>query len=507
MSTETSSDSQNPVNNVHNIEKVIYCQDKSESDLGPDLTRHGPAHTNVAAPAPARSLKRKEPNAVSDLSAPVQQCSEEEISEEERKEPDHSPDSESEQDEEPAEKPIPLPNLDEIPTTCSPLLALLTKLEQEGLVSSEAARLLREEPADPNTLLKVLQDWSGREDAGARPRNSNEFQCLQPDSVAYPNAKQTSFKLYNLVLMLGQELPQMREFLVRSFKEGFDLQIDTSKIISRPKVKNPKQSPSEEMALALSIDTDFSLGYLYKATGEESNLTLNSVFCVPKRQFGQNIPDKFRRVMHPKGANEATDPEASAITYTSVMQAAQAAVKLRDQTGCSVRFSKYDCKHAFYLCPLQPSQIPYMGFEFGKQKYVFGRVPFGVRCGSRLFSSVALTINWLLKHVFLCPITFSYCDDFLLVCSSEAECRTLSAIFELIMKLLGVPLQADKIEIAQPEITFLGTEMDAEKETLDLPERRKQFPIAPVNSCRVASVQQSPAEGASVTHRHTELCL
>ena len=229
------------------------------------------------------------------------------------------------------------------------------------------------------------------------------------------------------------------------------------------------------MALALSIDTDFSLGYLYKATGEESNLTLNSVFCVPKRQFGQNIPDKFRRVMHPKGANEATDPEASAITYTSVMQAAQAAVKLRDQTGRSVRFSKYDCKHAFYLCPLQPSQIPYMGFEFGKQKYVFGRVPFGVRCGSRLFSSVALTINWLLKHVFLCPITFSYCDDFLLVCSSEAECRTLSAIFELIMKLLGVPLQADKIEIAQPEITFLGTEMDAEKETLDLPERRKQL--------------------------------
>ena len=122
-----------------------------------------------------------------------------------------------------------------------------------------------------------------------------------------------------------------------------------------------------------------------------------------------------------------------------------------------------------------PSQVPYMGLEFRGVKYVFGRVPFGVKCGSMLFSSVALTINWLLKHVFMCKITLSYCDDFILICSSEENCETLSAIFELVMHLLGVPLQTDKIDIAKSEIVFLGTEMDAENETLDLPVPRKDL--------------------------------
>jgi hypothetical protein len=384
-------------------------------------------------------------------------------------------DSDSEEDEKEFVPPIPLPDLNEAPKSKTPMFDLLRKLEQDNLASPEALSALRESPSDPTRLLRVLQEWSQRDEQGARPHNFTEFQCLQPDTVAYPNAKQTSFKLSNLVLMLGDELPVMREYLVQSFQHGFDLRVNTSVPITRRKYKNPKQTPEEEMSLTLSVESDFSLGYLYHATGREIDLILNSVFCVPKRQFGQNIPGKHRRVTHPKYANEATDPEDSAITYATVLEAAQAAVAMRDQTGRSVRFSKYDCKHAFYLCPLKPCQIPLMGFEWQGQKYVFGRVPFGVRCGSRLFSSVALTINWLLKHVFMCEITISYCDDFLLIASSEENCETLSAIFELVMQLLGVPLQGDKIEIAQPEIVFLGTEMDAESETLDLPAPRKEL--------------------------------
>jgi hypothetical protein len=219
--------------------------------------------------------------------------------------------------------------MNERPKSKTPLLDLLDKLERDQLAPPDALRALKESPTDPKRLLRVLQEWAQREEQGARPRNFDEFQCLQPDTTVYPNAKQTSFKLFNLVLMLGDELPKMREYLVHSFQHGFDLQIDMSVPITRRKNKNPKQTPEEEMALQLSIETDFSLGYLYRATGREVDLILNSVFCVPKRQFGQDMPGKHRRVMHPKHANDVTDPDASTISYTTVLEAAKAAVNMQ----------------------------------------------------------------------------------------------------------------------------------------------------------------------------------
>ena len=115
-----------------------------------------------------------------------------------------------------------------------------------------------------------------------------------------------------------------------------------------------------------------------------------------------------------------------------------------------------------------------LGFQWKGKKYIYGRVAFGTRCGSRLFSSVSLTVNWLLKHIFLCPITFTYCDDFLLISADDDQAQILAAVFELVMQLLGIPLQKEKSIIGKIVITFLGIEMDAELETLALPEKRKQ---------------------------------
>ena len=95
----------------------------------------------------------------------------------------------------------------------------------------------------------------------------------------------------------------MKEHIVKSLKFGFDLEIKGERKRAKKTFNNPQQNAEEEMALQLSLDDNTALGYIYEATGNEANLLLNSVFCVPKKEFGEPIPNKYRRVVHPKEAN------------------------------------------------------------------------------------------------------------------------------------------------------------------------------------------------------------
>ena len=164
---------------------------------------------------------------------------------------------------------------------------------------------------------------------------------------------------------------------------------------------------------------------------------------MPKKEFGEPIPNKYRRVVHHKEANLDKGKESSAMTYSTVLEAAQAVVALRNETKKAVRFSKYDCKHAFHLLTLKTDQQPLLGFQWKGKKYLYGRVAFGTRCGSRLFSSVSLMMNWFLKHVFLCPSPSRF-DDFLLIAADDEQSEILAIELELVMQLLGVPLQEEK---------------------------------------------------------------
>ena len=370
---------------------------------------------------------------------------------------------------------IPLPNLDAEPTTRqSALVELVLRLERDGLISPSTAKAMCDNEKDHKTLLALLREWNESETQGKRPAGAERHAVLQPDSSTYPNAKPTSFKLHNLAIMLHEQLPEMWSYLSDGFENGFSTGVNPHAVFDLQKrARTPKQTAAEEVAFATSVDKDFALGYLYKATRREKNLILSAAFCVPKRQFGSET-GKFRNVLSPRQANDNTSREDAAITYTSVIEAARAAVKLRDETGQPVRFAKFDCKHAFHLLPMRPSEMPLVAFESRGEAYMFGRITFGLRCGSRIFSAVAQTANWLLRHVFLCPMILTYCDDFLLVSSSAEESEEQSQILELVFALLGIPIQEDKSEVAKNEVVFLGTLMCSNAETLDLPLERKK---------------------------------
>ena len=370
---------------------------------------------------------------------------------------------------------IPLPDLDAKPTTRqSALVELVLRLEDEGLISPSTAKAMCENEKDHRILLALLREWNESEAQGKRPAAAERHAVLQPDTSTYPNAKPTSFKLHNLAIMLHEQLPEMWRYLSDGFENGFSTGVNPlAEFDLEKRARTPKQTADEEIAFATSVDKDFALGYLYKATRREKNLILSAAFCVPKRQFGSET-GKFRNVLSPRQANDNTSREDAAITYTSVLEAARAAVKLRDETGKPVRFAKFDCKHAFHLLPMRPSEMPLVAFEFRGDAYMFGRITFGLRCGSRIFSAVAQTANWLLRHVFLCPIILTYCDDFLLVSSSGVESQEQSQILELVFALLGIPIQEDKSEVAKNEVIFLGTLMCSDAETLDLPLERKR---------------------------------
>ena len=131
--------------------------------------------------------------------------------------------------------------------------------------------------------------------------------------------------------------------------------------------------------------------------------------------------------------------------------------------------AKLDIKHAFHLCPVHPSDWPYLGYKWLDQYFVDLRLPFGSRSSPFIFNQFAEALLWILICVFGIPHIINYLDDFFLCASSFEECENDMAKLKLAFSELGVPLAPDKVIGPATVITYLGIEINSVSETIRLP--------------------------------------
>ena len=383
---------------------------------------------------------------------------------------------------------IPMADMQQAPNGADPMRCLVDALSQEGLINKTQEMEWRAHLADDklDATLQVLKAWELADSLGKRSKLAPQLQCLIPNQVKYPGATQTPFRLDNLSLLLGEELPASKEYLTRSFKYGFDIEIETD-----PKsvtYRNKEIEDNARMALQLGINEDFSLGYSARRSHLEPVFIGNPVSCIPKKRFGRPIvPNKFRRIQNPsKGkdgypsVNEGISSENAALTYATVQQGAQSTLDLKRQhPGSQVFYSKWDMKAAYRQLPLREDQCGLLGFTAPDgREFVELRVPFGVRSGCRLYSSLSSAVAWILHHVLGCDAMLVYIDDYLLIACDKARSDVMTKIVNLTFKLLGLLVEDAKTEESKVRIVFLGVRLDSIAETLSMPWDRKILLLA-----------------------------
>jgi len=379
---------------------------------------------------------------------------------------------------------IPLPHEDGPRGEVHPLTVLARKLRAENFLTeaefSDFERKWRQNSTDLSEVAMLMKAWLDRDREGQRWSQAHQYQCLIPNQQDYPEATQTTFRLDNLQLLLGTEQPEMLAYLTESFRNGFDIAIDSER--STVVYENKKgMSPEEEVALAVGIEEDFRLGYSAKRPVNSKQVFVgNPVYVIPKKKMGKVIRGKWRRVHNVSkskrgfaSVNEGIADEDATLNYPTVELAAHRTLATK-ASGLQVWYSKWDLKHAYRTLPVRPDQCGLLGFtDQGGRQFVELRVPFGVKSGCRLFTAVSSTVAWILEHVLGCDNVLSYIDDFLAIIPGQRRSDAAASIVSMTFALLGLAVEPEKVEISQEALTFLGVEFDAVTETLAMPQERK----------------------------------
>jgi hypothetical protein len=117
--------------------------------------------------------------------------------------------------------PLPSSGKDSEGTVQARLKSFISRLHTAGVCSSTQMKSWSSHPGNPHVTREILQAWSDWDREGHRLPNSSAFKCIKPDAEKDPNATSTSFRLDNFIMMLGEDLPDVRDYLHKSFSEGF----------------------------------------------------------------------------------------------------------------------------------------------------------------------------------------------------------------------------------------------------------------------------------------------
>ena len=163
----------------------------------------------------------------------------------------------------------------------------------------------------------------------------------------------------------------------------------------------------------------------------------------------------------PTGAsvNDAIDPTLCSLSYTSVDQAATAAMQL----GQGALLAKTDIKAAYRLILVHPQERPKLGMLWKDKLYIDGMLPFGLRSAPKIFSAVADALEWCVGQRGV-EYIFHYLDDFLTMGPPDSSmCEDNLRTLERLCEHLGVPLASDKREGPSPVLVFSGIIIDTIK--------------------------------------------
>jgi hypothetical protein len=111
--------------------------------------------------------------------------------------------------------------------------------------------------------------------------------------------------------------------------------------------------------------------------------------------------------------------------------------------------AKLDVKSAFRLIPVNPADIPLLGFMIGGFLFFDTVLPFGLRRSPEIWDKHASLLAWILTDAFrargLNVLVIFYVDDFLLIGPSFDAVREAVALAVSLGNFLGLPWELTKL--------------------------------------------------------------
>lgn len=180
---------------------------------------------------------------------------------------------------------------------------------------------------------------------------------------------------------------------------------------------------------------------------------------------------KLAHLSHPFGGysvNAGLHP--AKLKYASLDDAVEAILRFG---GRGVFMAKLDVKSAFRLIPVNPSDIPLLGFMLGGLLFFDTVLPFGLRRSPEVWDKHAGLLAWILSDAFrargLNVVVIFYVDDFLLIGPSFDAVREAVWLSVSIGNFLGLPWELTKLLGPASSLPFVGIGVDAERLALFVP--------------------------------------
>ena len=257
-----------------------------------------------------------------------------------------------------------------------------------------------------------------------------------------------------------------KEFIVNGFTRGFDLGFT-----GEPATVTCNNSFSVNSNLALAHAKVFSEIKLGRVAGPFSYPPLKDFKCSPLSLREKSTPGKFRllhNLSYPyneSAVNFNIPDEAAKLKYSSIIDV----IDILNQYG-NCFLAKCDIKEAYRLIPLSSSCYNLTGFKLG-QEYFYDRcLPMGARSACKIFERFSSSLKFILISSFKVKFVVKMLDDFLFVGRTKYECQYALESFQMLCRIINVPLAPEKTVGPSKCVTFLGIQLDTDTNLASVPQ-------------------------------------
>lgn len=294
------------------------------------------------------------------------------------------------------------------------------------------------------------------------------LESVPVEFFALPSAPQCRINLCLFSsLMRDHPEPQVAEFLVSGFTEGFRVGFvgEITKGRKKPLLSSKQAEAKISEAILKELNRGHTKGPFVVPPFESFHLS--PLGGVPK-------PDGTIRVIldlsNPRGSsvNDGISKEAHTVKYAKFDEAVDLVA------GWKKAFmGKRDIRHAFRLCPVHPNDWPLLVYWWRGKYYVDIVLPFGMRSSPFIFNTFADTLEWIARNEARVRRMLHYLDDYFLRGRQSRNMQSMNR-FDRLCEALHVPLAEEKKEGPAEVITFLGIEIDTIDKCCRLPSDKFQ---------------------------------
>ena len=280
-----------------------------------------------------------------------------------------------------------------------------------------------------------------------------------------PSSIYTPIRVPALASLLAHHPDQdLARFLIDGFSSGFSLGVHGSISLGcTPNLRSARDNPD---AVSAAIAKEVARGHTHGPFSSPpfSQFHASPIGIVDKKDGSHRLILDLSN-NHAGSVNEGISIDEFAVSYCSFDDA----VSMVLDVGPTPYMAKVDIKHAFRLCPVQPSEWPLLCFHWLGSFFFDSCLPFGLRSSPFIFNSFADALLWILTSILSIQLIIHYLDDFFLCHSSFSACQQdMQRLMDLFAHL-GIPLAPEKVCGPAQTMTFLGIEIDAARHIARLP--------------------------------------